>query len=184
MGQNPYLTRLIALLAGEAVRSDGPFTLASGAVSAFYVDARRVTFDAAGAALVGRAVHAELDPSVEALGGMTMGADPVAIATAVVSAESDRPVRAFSIRKEAKAHGTGGRLVGAIRTGDHVAVIEDTTTTGSAFLEAVGVLEEAGTDIVQAIVLVDRSDGVFARLMAERGIAYRALATPADLGVG
>lgn len=184
MDENPYRTRLIAELAARAVRRDGPFTLASGEVSSWYVDARRVTFDGHGAAMVGHAVLSVLDPAVTAVGGMTMGADPIAFATAIVSADGGRPLHAFSVRKAAKDHGTGGRLVGPLRKGDHVAVLEDTTTTGSALLAAIAAIEdEAEVDIVQAISLVDRSSGTVAALMAGRGLAYTALATPADLGV-
>lgn len=166
------------------MRTDGPFTLRSGEVSDWYIDARQTTFDGVGARLVGEAVLAVLDSSIDAVGGLTMGADPIAIATAIASGTDDRPLRAFSIRKDAKDHGTGGRLVGPLRAGDHVAVVEDTTTTGSAILEAVGVLEGLGVDLVQAISLVDRSNGVVADRLTERGIAYTALAIPSDLGVG
>ena len=98
---------LIAHLKTYAVRTDGPFTLRSGATSSWYLDGRQVTFDGDGAWLVGRAVFEALDPEVEAVGGMTMGADPIAIATAMVSSEAGRPLKAFSIRKEAKGHGAG-----------------------------------------------------------------------------
>ncbi len=184
MSQNPSRSRLIEHLKSHAVRTDGPFTLRSGEVSDWYIDARQTTFDGVGARLVGAAVLDELDPSIEAVGGLTMGADPIALATAMASADRDRPLRAFSIRIEAKEHGTGGRMVGPLRPGDHVAVMEDTTTTGSALVEAIEVLESLDVDLVQAVSVVDRSDGVVAKRLAERGIAYTALVVPADLGVG
>ncbi|RPI24473.1 MAG: orotate phosphoribosyltransferase [Actinobacteria bacterium] len=184
MDENPYRTRLIAELVTRAVRTDGPFTLASGEVSSWYVDARQVTFDGAGAAIAGRAVLSVLDPGVTAVGGMTMGADPIAFATAIVAVDGGRPLRAFSVRKTAKGHGTGGRIVGPLRGGDLVAVLEDTTTTGSALMTAITAIEEeTGAGVVQAISLVDRSGGQVASLMAERGVAYTCLATPDDLGV-
>lgn len=184
MGENTYRTRLLADLRRRAVRTDGPFTLASGAISDFYVDARQVTYDGAGALLVGRAVVSILDGSVTAVGGMTMGADPIAFAAAFVSATENRPMRAFSVRKAVKEHGTGGRIVGPLAPGDRVAVVEDTTTTGSAIVAVLDALDaEADVSVVQVIALVDRSDGAVGRLLSARGIRYEALATPADLGV-
>jgi orotate phosphoribosyltransferase len=118
-----------------------------------------------------------------AVGGMTMGADPIAVATALVSSQRGRPLRAFSIRKEAKGHGTGGRLVGPARPGDAVAVLEDTTTTGGALLEAIEVARAVGLEVVQGVSLVDRSGGRVAVLMAAAGVPYTALALPVDLGV-
>lgn len=112
-----------------------------------------------------------------------MGADPIAVSTAGVSAARGRSLRAFSVRKVAKDHGTGGRIVGPVREGDVVAVVEDTTTTGSAMFEAIETLSEAGIEIAQVITLVDRSDGVAAAKVGGVGIPYVVLVTPADLGV-
>lgn len=156
----------------------------SGAVSDWYIDARQTTFDGAGAITVGEAVLDALDPEVTAVGGLTMGADPIAIATAVAGEAAGRPLRAFSVRKEAKEHGTGGRLVGPVGPDDVVAVVEDTTTTGTAMFEAMEALSDTGIRIAQVITLVDRSDGVAAAKVAAVGIPYLALVTPGDLGVG
>jgi orotate phosphoribosyltransferase len=175
--------RLVEHLCRNAVRTDGPFTLRSGAVSDWYIDARQTTFDGAGSILVGEAVFEALDPRVTAVGGLTMGADPIAVATAGVSAARGRSLRAFSVRRVAKDHGTGGRIVGPVREDDVVAVVEDTTTTGSAMFEAIETLSEAGIEIAQVITLVDRSDGVAAAKVGGVGIPYAALVTPADLGV-
>jgi len=174
---------LIDHLKAHAVRKDGPFTLRSGEVSDWYIDARQSTFDGEGAALVGAAIAGLIDPTVDAVGGMTMGADPISIAVAIAASQSGRRLQAFSIRKTDKDHGTGGRLVGPVERGDRVAVVEDTTTTGGALLEAVDVLEDNGVVVLQAISLVDRSGGVVAGRIGERGIAYIPLTTPADLGV-
>ncbi len=175
---------LVDHLRTHALRTDGPFTLRSGEVSDWYLDGRQTTFDGAGAVLVGRAVLAALPDEVTAVGGMTMGADPIAIATAVEGARRRRPLRAFSVRKDPKGHGLGGRLVGPLRPGDVVAVVEDTSTTGGALSEAVDVLQEAGHAVVLAVALVDRSDGAAATLLGDRGVPFVALVTPADLGVG
>ena len=174
---------LIAHLRQNALRTDGPFVLSSGAMSDWYLDARQTTYSGDGARLVGQAILKVLDESVVAVGGMTMGADPVALATAMVGTDYHRSLRAFSIRKEAKDHGAGGRLVGPVAAGDPVAVVEDTVTTGSAMLEAIEVLSKAGIEVVQAISVVDRSNGVAGGRIGQRGIPFVALLRPADLGM-
>ncbi|HUG31513.1 MAG TPA: orotate phosphoribosyltransferase [Acidimicrobiia bacterium] len=174
---------LIDHLTANALRTDGPFTLRSGAVSDWYVDARNTTFDGHGARLVGEAVLAVLDPRVEAVGGMTMGADPIAVATAMTAAGHGRSLKAFSIRKEEKDHGIGGRVVGPIDSAMTLAVLEDTTTTGGAAVEAARYLVEHGYRIAQSIVVVDRSGGKAAANFAELGIEHVALIHPDDLGL-
>jgi orotate phosphoribosyltransferase len=133
--------------------------------------------------VVADAVLAVLDEGVDAVGGMTMGADPIAISTAIVGSASGRRLGAFSIRKAAKDHGTGGRVVGAVDPGDRVAVLEDTITTGGALVEAIEVALGHGLEVIQAIALVDRSGSVAASLMERRGVPYVALTRPVDLGV-
>ena len=174
---------LVSHLKDHALRTDGPFTLRSGAQSSWYLDARQTTFDGAGARAVGEAVFEVLDPRVKAAGGMTMGADPIAVSTALVATEKGRPLRAFSIRKTAKEHGTGGRLVGPVHVGDKVAILEDTTTTGGAAAEAAEVAIAEGLVIVQVIALIDRSDGEAAAKFENLELNYHALVTPSDLGV-
>lgn len=174
---------LLAHLTEHALRTDGPFTLRSGQESSWYLDARQTTFDGTGARLVGDAVLDALAPEVTAVGGMTMGADPIAVATAMRAAENGRALRAFSIRKEAKDHGVGGRLVGPVKVGDKAAILEDTTTTGSAAFEAMEAAREAGVEVVQIVALVDRSNGAATDRFADAGVPYRALITPRDLGV-
>lgn len=174
---------LIDHLTAHALRTDGPFTLRSGAVSDWYVDARQSTFDGEGAHYVGEAVLSVLKPEVQAVGGMTMGADPIAIATAVSAASRGRSLKAFSIRKEEKDHGTGGRLVGPVEVSMPLAVLEDTTTTGGAAIEAARYLLERGFVIVQAVALIDRSEGQARKNFESLGIDHVALITPGDLGV-
>jgi len=174
---------LIDHLSANALRTDGPFTLRSGAVSDWYVDARQTTFDSAGASHVGEAVLTVLRDDVRAVGGMTMGADPIAVATAVIAAGRGRDLKAFSVRKEEKDHGVGGRIVGPIDVSMPLAVLEDTTTTGDAAVEAARYLLDAGYEIVQAIALVDRSGGKARENFARLGIDQVALVTPEDLGV-
>lgn len=109
-----------------------------------------------------------------------MGADPVAIATALLH---DPPLKAFSIRKAPKDHGTGGRIVGPLTKEDVVAVVDDTTTTGSSFVESIEVLQREGIEVVQALVVVDRSQGAAAQRCADLGVPFRAAILPTDLGI-
>lgn len=185
-GMNPAspAAALLDHLCRHAVRTDGPFTLRSGAVSDWYIDARQTTFNGVGARLVGAAVCERLRPEVRTVGGMTMGADPIAVAAAMHAAGSGREMRAFSVRKGEKEHGLAGRLAGPVEEGDRAAIVEDTVTTGGALAEAVQAARAAGLVVVQIVVLVDRSEGAAEALAAEWGIPYEALATPADLGVG
>lgn len=174
---------LVAHLTEFAVRTDGPFTLRSGETSSWYIDARQTTFSGAGARLVGRAVLEEVPDGIDAVGGMTMGADPIAVATALVAADLGSDLMSFSVRKDVKTHGTGGRLVGPVGAGSTVVVLEDTTTTGSALIEAIEALLEAGVIVAKAIALVDRSGGAAGRRVEALGIPYVGLVTPQDLGV-
>ncbi|MEZ5175026.1 MAG: orotate phosphoribosyltransferase [Acidimicrobiia bacterium] len=180
---SPSRQALIDHLKANAVLTNGPFTLRSGVVSSWYIDARRTTFSGEGSLLAGTAVAELLPAEATAVGGMTMGADPIAVATAIAASMTGRQVSAFSIRKEIKDHGTGGRVVGPIAERDRVVVLEDTTTTGSALIEAIGVLRAEGVAVIGAIALVDRSDGAAAAALERLDIPYLALATRADLGV-
>jgi len=180
--QNPR-EELIAHLREFAVRTDGPFTLRSGESSSWYIDARQTTFSGIGARFVGAAVLAEIPENVDAVGGMTMGADPIAVATAMMAADQGIDLMSFSVRKEPKDHGVGGLLVGPIGEGSRVVALEDTTTTGSALVEAIQALRDSGVDVVKAVALVDRSGGAVGRRVEALGVPYVALVTPQDLGV-
>jgi orotate phosphoribosyltransferase len=179
----PQTQALIDHLVAHSVRTDGPFLLRSGERSDWYMDARQTTFAGIGARLVGAAVLEHLPEGIDAVGGMTLGADPIAVATAIAAADAGRDIAAFSIRKEEKDHGTEGRLVGPVGPGAKVVVLEDTTTTGGALGEAVDVLQDSFVLTVLAIALVDRSNGATAHMMERRGIDYIALTTPADFGI-
>lgn len=173
--------RLVALLREKSVKT-GTFQLASGKTSDFYVDARQTTLHAEGAWLVGKLVLERLHPSVQAVGGMTLGADPIACAAAALSGETERLVHAFLIRKEPKGHGTASQVEGTgnLPRGTRVAVVEDTTTTGTSLLRAVRLAEEAGLDVVQCITVVDRQEGA-AEAVADAGWQLEALTTRAEL---
>ena len=173
--------RLVALLRERSVRR-GTFTLASGRTSDFYVDARQTTLHGEGAWLVGKLMLARLREDVVGIGGLTLGADPVACATAAVAFAEGRTLHAFLVRKEAKGHGTRGAVegLGNLPEGSRVAVVEDTTTTGASLLTAVARAREAGLDVVQFLTVVERGDGAVDAL-ARDGIALEALVTRREL---
>lgn len=153
--------RLIALLAARSARR-GQFTLASGRQSSLYIDARLTTMSPDGLALIGPTALAALDGAgwrVDAVGGLTLGADPVSYAVSYASALAGRPVRAFTVRKEAKAHGTGRLIEGPFREGDRVAVVEDVITTGGSALRAVEAVRAAGGIVAGVLAVVDREEG-------------------------
>jgi orotate phosphoribosyltransferase len=140
----------------------GDFTLASGARSRFYIDARRTTMSAEGQYLTGRVCLDLLQVAgIQAthVGGLTMGADPVAYAIAHASWIADRGIDAFSVRKAAKAHGTGQRIEGGLPSGAPVVVVEDSMTSGASALEAVQAVEAHGSNPAVVLTLVDREEG-------------------------
>lgn len=172
---------LLAILRDRSLR-EGDFTLRSGERSTWYLDARATTFWAEGALAVGRAFLVEAERvGATAVGGLTMGADPIAVATAVVSALEGRPLSAFSIRTSPKSHGMGGRLVGPLQPSDRVLLVEDTSTTGGAMVEALEAVREVGCEVVGAAVILVRGDRPAAAL-AEHGVTLRSLFTASDFG--
>ncbi|HEX5181137.1 MAG TPA: orotate phosphoribosyltransferase [Gemmatimonadaceae bacterium] len=153
--------RLVALLATRSARR-GQFVLASGRSSTLYIDARLTTMSPEGLVLIGSLGLALLDDrgwDVDSIGGLTLGADPISYAISYASACSAHPRRAFSVRKEAKAHGTGKLIEGPFASGDRVAVIEDVITTGSSALRAIDAVQAAGGTVVGVLALVDREEG-------------------------
>lgn len=170
------LVKRLAIVHGEV-------TLASGRVADYYVDLRRVTLDGEAAPLVGR-VMLELAPEFEfdAVGGLTMGADPVACAMLHAAAASGGRLDAFVVRKEAKGHGLQRRIEGAEVAGRRVLVVEDTSTTGGSPLTAAEALREAGAEVVAVAVVVDRSAGA-AEAIEAAGYPYRFALGLEDLGL-
>ena len=160
----------------------GRVTLSSGAEADYYLDLRRISLHHASAPLVGRVmldlVH---DWDFEAVGGLTLGADPVATAMMHASANTSRPVDAFVVRKAGKAHGLQRRIEGPEVAGRRVVAVEDTSTTGSSVLTAVEALREAGADVIGVAVIVDRGAGEAVRAA---GLPYRAAFTLSDLELG
>lgn len=174
--------RLRTLLATRSFRL-GDFVLASGRSSPYYVDVRRTTLLPEGMALTGSVVLECLDEAgwdPEAVGGLTMGADPIAYATALRSWDAGHPIHAFTVRKEAKGHGAGGRVEGEVKEGTRVVIVEDTLTTGGSALKAVAALREVGATILGILTLVDREEGGRQALEME-GLTVRALFTAREL---
>jgi orotate phosphoribosyltransferase len=152
---------LVTLLAERSTKR-GKFTLASGKKSEYYIDARLTTMSPEGLSVIGRLGLSTLRQSgwaIDAIGGLTLGADPISYAISYASAGSDHPFRAFTVRKETKAHGTGKLIEGPFRDGDHVAVIEDVITTGGSALRAIEAIRAAHGTVEGVLALVDREEG-------------------------
>jgi orotate phosphoribosyltransferase len=159
----------------------GPVTLASGRQANWYIDLRRVLLDGRAAPLAGRVMlDATAGLSFDAVGGLTLGADPVATAMLHAAAARGRRLDAFVVRKTEKAHGLQRRIEGPDVTGRRVLAVEDTSTTGSSVLTAVDALQQAGAQVVGVAVVVER--GARDRI-AERGLTYLPAYELADLGL-
>jgi orotate phosphoribosyltransferase len=159
----------------------GDFVLKSGKRSNWFIDSKQTVCRPEAMVLVADAVLSVIPDDATAIGGLTMGADPVAFVTAGVAATRGRPLKAFSVRKEAKDHGGGGRIAGALEAGDRVVVTEDTVTRGTSLLEAAHAVRDAGAEPVLLVAVVDRG-GTVAAMAAEEGLPFRAVLTAPDLG--
>lgn len=176
--------RLRALLLERSVKR-GSFTLASGRQSSFYIDARRTTMSGEGLALVGPlgvAAIAARGWRPRAVGGLTLGADPVAYAIAVAAQARGDPLNAFTVRKTAKQHGTGRRIEGCYETGDAVVIVEDVITTGASALEAIAAVQVEGARVLGVLAVVDREEGGAAAIAAA-GHPLAVLVTARELGL-
>lgn len=181
---NRDTARLVSLLLERSVQR-GEFVLASGRKSDYYVDARRTTMSGEGQLLIGRLGLAALDThgwAPRAVGGLTLGADPVAYAIAHAARHAGRILDAFTVRKEAKTHGLGRRIEGCLAAGDAVVVVEDVITTGHSALEAVAAVRQAGAQVLGVLAVVDRDEGGREAITAG-GIAVTALVLGSELRV-
>jgi len=156
---------LLALLRKKSV-FHGEFTLASGTKSNYYIDCRLTTFDPLGATLVGRLMHELIcieaerrGVRIDAVGGLTMGADPVALATAMASVNSTHPFQCFVVRKAPKTHGQTKLIEGNFKKGDTVVVIDDVVTRGESTISAINAVLNEGGKVAFVAVLVDRQEG-------------------------
>ncbi|KIC57047.1 MULTISPECIES: orotate phosphoribosyltransferase [Microbacterium] len=173
---------LVDLIAAEAV-FHGDFTLSSGKKATYYVDMRKLTLDHRAAPAIGRLVlDAVRDLNADAVGGLTLGADPIANAVMHASVAAGTPVDAFVVRKEPKDHGRGRQIEGAEVTGKRVVIVEDTSTTGGSPLKAAEVAAAAGAEIVAVVTVVDRKTGAQAAVEAA-GYEWRSIIDLDDLGL-
>ena len=183
-----HIARL-AELVNELSVVRGTVTLASGLESDFYVDMRRATLHHEAAPLIGHVMLDLLEEAglgtdeIDAVGGLTMGADPVAAAMLHAAASRGLDLDAFVVRKAAKDHGMRRRIEGPEVSGRRVVVLEDTSTTGGSPLEAVEALREEGATVLAVAVVVDRGTGARERIES-KGLPYYAALGPADLGLG
>ncbi|MFZ9821539.1 MAG: orotate phosphoribosyltransferase [Ilumatobacteraceae bacterium] len=159
----------------------GNFTLKSGKASTWFLDTKQTACRPDGIVLVADVALSLLPDEVVAIGGLTMGADPVAFGIAAVAATRGRSLRSFSVRKEAKDHGITGRIAGALQPGDKVAIVEDTVTRGTSIFDAVTAVREFGATPVFITVIVDRG-GTCADMASNAGIAYEPMLTAPQLG--
>ena len=174
--------KLVEMLASRSARR-GTFTLASGRQSDLYIDARLTTMSPDGLATIGPLALERLRVcgwTPDAVGGLTLGADPVSYAIAHASALAGTPVRAFTVRKEAKTHGTGKLIEGPFQPGDRVVVIEDVITTGGSALKAAAAIRAAGGVILGVLAVVDREEGGREVLEAD-GLSVESLSGAAEI---
>lgn len=152
--------RLLELVRERAYKDGIDIVLASGKRSDFYINGKKVSLHPEGLWLIGRLLLEKLRefPDVTAVGGLTLGADPLASAVACLSHETGQNLKAFLVRKEAKGHGTGSRIEGDLEPGEKVAILEDTVTTGGSAKKAIDAVVEAGAVPVVVMAIADRED--------------------------
>lgn len=182
MASQAARARLIEILKQRSLKR-GDFVLRSGRRSTYFLDGKQTTLSAEGGALVGKLMFELIrDLQVDAVGGLTLGADPIATAVAIESFRQGRPVDAFIVRKETKDHGMGDLIAGPLAPGSTVAIVEDTATSGSAIQAAIDAVRAADCRIAGIVVIVDREAGA-REYFARQGYAFEALFTIRDLGI-
>ena len=175
---------LVGLVEAKALRR-GTFRLASGREASFYLDAKQVVLDAHGAMLVGRAILdrlRSLGPLPDAVGGMSIGADPITSAVVTMAGVEGLPLKGFMVRKEPKDHGTKKYVEGPVEPGQRVVIVEDVTTTGGSSLLAIDRVHEFGLVVERVVTVIDRLAGA-KDAFAARGIPLESLVTIRDLGL-
>jgi orotate phosphoribosyltransferase len=159
----------------------GDFTLKSGARSTWFLDTKQTACRPDGVVLMADVALGLIPADATAIGGLTVGADPVAYAVAAIGATRGRNLKSFTVRKKAKDHGVTGRLAGALEPGDRVVITEDTVTRGTSIMEAVEVVRAYGAEVVLITVIVDRG-GTCSAMAAAAGIPFVPMLTAPDLG--
>jgi len=179
----PMLKELIDLLLDKSLKvADEPiFELASGKKSNLYIDCRKTTKNARGAYLIGNIIYDKISKlDVDAIGGLTMGADPVADAVAYTSVLKGKLINSFSVRKKAKEHGLKRVIEGDVKNGDRVVIVDDVATTGQSTIEAIENARAGGLHVVKVIILVDRQEGGRENII-KHNVDFEAILTKQDL---
>jgi orotate phosphoribosyltransferase len=162
MQNQDYLLKLKELIKKYSllVADEPKFKLVSGKLSKYYIDLKQVTFDPEGIYILGNVLYDMLKPfNVDAAGGLTLGADPMAYAVSIISFEKGRPIKPFVVRKEPKDHGMGKQIEGKLENVKNVAILEDVSTTGGSSLKAANVCKNASLNVVGIFTIVDREEG-------------------------
>ncbi|MDR3182110.1 MAG: orotate phosphoribosyltransferase [Planctomycetaceae bacterium] len=175
--------RLQSLILEKSLKF-GDFTLASGKKAAYYLDCRQITLDSEGAKLIGEGILEILQDNglPQAVGGMSIGADPITAAVITVAAFRDIPLKGFMVRKQSKGHGTNQFVEGPVLPGDRVMIVEDVVTTGGSSLEAIEKVQAAGAAVEGVIAIIDRLEGG-SELFASKGYQFYSLFTVKDFGI-
>ena len=174
---------LMVLVRDKALKF-GEFTLVSGKKATYYLDGKQVTLDPAGAMLIGEGILDLLaaEGLPDAVGGMSIGADPITSAVVTMSAVRGTPIPGFMVRKEAKGHGTNQYVEGPVAEGQRVAILEDVVTTGGSSLTAIERVEAFGLKVARVIAIIDRMEGG-AEAFRSRGYAFASLLSIRDFGI-
>jgi len=174
--------RLLQLLKEKALRF-GEFVLASGKRSDYYINGKLISLDPEGLYLLSEIILEKIkDDKVDAIGGMTLGADPMVGGVITLAGQRGLPLRGFIVRKERKDHGTESQVEGTLRKGDRVVIVEDVSTTGGSSLKAIKVVEELGCQVVKVIALLDRDEGS-GENFSRGGYEFEPIFTTSDLGI-
>lgn len=178
-----YDRNLLLNLVREKALKFGDFTLASGKRAKYYLDGKQVTLDATGARLIGEGMLDLMMPGLpQAVGGMSIGADPITAAIITIAGLHDLPLAGFMVRKEAKGHGTNQYLEGPVKPGDEVVIVEDVVTTGGSSLLAIERAEAYGLKVTAVLAIVDRMEGG-ADAFRQRGYRFESLFSIRDFGL-
>ncbi|MFM9024120.1 MAG: orotate phosphoribosyltransferase [Planctomycetaceae bacterium] len=181
---SPLLRELCALIQARALKR-GTFRLASGREASFYLDAKQVVLEARGSMLVGRAILerlTSLGPLPDAVGGMSIGADPITSAVVTMAGVENLPLKGFLVRTEPKDHGTKRYVEGPVEPGQRVVIVEDVVTTAGSSLVAIDRARDFGLVVERVVVVIDRLAGG-REALAARGIPLESLVTIRDLGL-
>lgn len=178
-----YDKNALEQLVREKALKFGEFTLVSGKKASYYLDGKQVTLDATGARLVGEGILDLVGADLpDAVGGMSIGADPITAAVITIAGTRGVPLRGFMVRKEAKGHGLGRYIEGPVTEGDEVVIVEDVVTTGGSSLTAIERCESFGLKVKRVVAIIDRLEGGGAAF-AERGYRFDSLLTVRDFGI-